>query len=177
MIGVSARKELGCDEETDTGCGSSGLALPRVQARNTAEVACHRPWPVRSLVPDANPAAARLAIAGVYHNTENHLTAARIPTRRAVQRRHNNGQEAVADFLARAAGIAAAVLADRRKLPGGGQKRFGQKQPYGHRQGRRRAASAACTTCLTTSGEDPFSISDSTPNDQNARAFRSSAAA
>lgn len=118
MIGVSARKELGCDEETDTGCGSSGLALPRVQARNTAEVACHRPWPVRSLVPDANPATARLAIAGVHHNTEDHLTAARIPTRRTVQTRHNNGHVAVADFLARATGIAAAVLTDPAEAAG-----------------------------------------------------------
>lgn len=83
MIGVSARKELGCDEETDTGCGSSGLALPGVQARNAAEAAGRRPWPVRPLVPDANPAAARLAIAAeVYHDSDDHLTAARIPPSR-----------------------------------------------------------------------------------------------
>jgi hypothetical protein len=69
---------------------------------------------VRSLVPDANPAAARLAIAAeVYHDNEDHLTAAKIPPQRALQRRHNNGHGATGDFLARACGIPRASLADR----------------------------------------------------------------
>jgi hypothetical protein len=112
VIGVSARKELGCDEETDTGSGSSGLALPGVQARNAAEVACRRPRPVRSLVQDAKSATARLAIAAeVHHDTDDHLTASLIPPYRTVQRRRNNGHWVVAEFLVHACCIPAASLA------------------------------------------------------------------
>ena len=79
MIEVSARKELGCDEEAGAGYGSSGLALPGVQAPRAAEAAGRRPRPVRSLVQDADPAAVLLASATVYHGTEDHLTAEPVP--------------------------------------------------------------------------------------------------
>jgi hypothetical protein len=69
---------------------------------------------VRSLVQDAKPATARLAIAAeVYRDTEDHLTASLIPPYRTVQRRRNNGHGATGDFLARACGIPRASLADR----------------------------------------------------------------
>jgi hypothetical protein len=130
VIGVSARKELGCDEETDTGCGSSGLALPGVQARNAAEVACRRPRPVRSLVRDAKSAPARLAIAAeVRCGTEGDLTATRILLYRKVQRRHNNGDWVVADFLVYACCMPVASLAGQAgSFRAAGEKRFDQKQ-------------------------------------------------